>query len=234
MDLSKYVSLLRSQSIYLPPLSAFDDPFEGSNPKSLGLTPLLETFDAEGSIAKGLPSNISEMVKMASTVFKNGMYVSCWHLSAYESDAMWKLYSSTIDSICIQTTCGKLKSYIPNTNAQFGKVQYIDYATYVAPSTPVAYSPAFFKRQSFEHEKEVRIVLADMEPDKYLRSTSERDSSQEDIGKALKVDLKHLVDRVLINPLAPSWFAEIVKDITSRYNFDFPVEQSELRDNPIF
>ncbi len=234
MDLSKYVSLLRSQSIYLTPLSALDDPFEGSNPQSLGLASVLEQSDTEGLIAQSLPSDISEMAAMASTVFKNGMYVSCWHLSAHESDAMWKLYSSTKDSICIQTTCGKLKRYIPNMNAQFGKVQYIDYATYVGPGTPITYNPAFFKRHSFEHEKEVRIVLADMEPHKYLANASAGHSPQADIGKTLTVDLKDLVDRILINPLAPAWFAEIVEDITLRYNFNFPVAQSELLAQPTF
>jgi hypothetical protein len=38
--------------------------------------------------------------------------VTCWHMNECESAAMWKLYSTAKESVCVQTTYGRLRSVL--------------------------------------------------------------------------------------------------------------------------
>ncbi|MET3203346.1 MULTISPECIES: hypothetical protein [unclassified Arthrobacter] len=51
-------------------------------------------------------------------------------------------------------------------------------------------------------------------------------------GKLLAVDLKQLVNRVVVAPEAPSWFIDVVRDIVSKYNQAFPVDSSAMLRRP--
>jgi hypothetical protein len=35
-------------------------------------------------------------------------------------------------------------------------------------------------------------------------------------------------------PLAPSWFEDLVRDVTSKYHYSFPVKRSVLEDTPFY
>jgi hypothetical protein len=54
-------------------------------------------------------------------------YVSCWHMSHAESLAMWKVYTSMRDSICIRSTYQELWRCLPAKNCFMGRVRYRDY-----------------------------------------------------------------------------------------------------------
>ena len=86
------------------------------------------------------------------------------------------------------------------------------------------------KRKSFEHEKEVRAINA--------RFASQDDEVSMQLyndlisGAYYETDLSTLIKKVVIAPFAPDWFLELVKSVTARYNFNFPVVKSTQADDP--
>ena len=92
-----------------------------------------------------------------------------------------------------------MRDFIPESNALF---------------------PYLHKRESFEHEREVRAVVLTI-PTK----DGKVDTSQEmsDIGNYYGVDLSLLVQEVIVAPYAPEWFLALIKSVAARYNLDAPV-----------
>ena len=51
-------------------------------------------------------------------------------------------------------------------------------------------------------------------------------------GKTLCVDLKTLIDEVIVAPGAPDWITKAVKSMIQDYGFDFEVNPSTLLNPP--
>lgn len=102
-----------------------------------------------------------------------GIYGQCWTYLP-ESDAMWRIYSPTLDTIRIKTTVEKLYDALYQNDhnmadTYIGLVRYelqADIDRKVQLLSPIdsgdflreVIKGAFVKRMEFEHEKEVRIV----------------------------------------------------------------------------
>src|SRR6202040_560368 len=54
----------------------------------------------------------------------NPPYVNCWHMNEYESDAMWRLYSTANETICVQSTFKRLAEGL-SSYVSAGEVNYI-------------------------------------------------------------------------------------------------------------
>src|ERR1035441_4800903 len=76
---------------------------------------------------------------------------------------MWKLYTSGIDGVAIQTTVSRLKASLAlePRDLFIAKVQYIDHeAEQVSePIEADVLTPIITKRRSYRHEQEVRVIL---------------------------------------------------------------------------
>ena len=102
-----------------------------------------------------------------------GIYGQCWTYLP-ESDAMWRIYSPSMDTIRIKTTVEKLYDALYQNDhnmadTYIGLVRYerqTDIDRNVQSLSPIdsgvflkeVVKGAFVKRMEFEHEKEVRIV----------------------------------------------------------------------------
>ena len=51
-------------------------------------------------------------------------------------------------------------------------------------------------------------------------------------GRYIAAELERLIERVLISPAAEAWFGDLVRSVTQRYGFDFPIVNSELGREP--
>ena len=174
MDLSKFISLIGKKKLYFPSLESFEDIFEGAK----GIAERKEKWDnfyldffkqaiqtAPGMNPKDLTDQYIEenAVRLLSEMETGGKFerkntfVSCWHCDQYESEAMWKLYSTNVkNALAIQTTCQQLYEALgKDPSIQIGKVQYIDFTKRFA-AVNGAY---WYKRKSFEYEQEVRAVV---------------------------------------------------------------------------
>ena len=137
---------------------------------------------------------------------------------------MWRLYAREADGIAIKTDFDSFKKSLTcSEDIYVGKVSYVDYESHFIPEGN-ALSPFLHKRQSFEHEHEVRAIY----------TIIPSDTSQDicDVGKYFTVDLSFLINEVIVAPFAPHWFLELIKSVAARYNLEAPVVKSSLADLP--
>ena len=74
----------------------------------------------------------------------------------------------------------------------------------------------WYKRKSFEHEKEVRIVQV------------RDDAPPSCLGVSVPVDLDVLIENIYVSPLAQPWFEDLANDILAKYGINKKVILSQL------
>ena len=223
MDFTKYVSLLETGRLFLPRADGFEDPYEGA--WSAAGVRLLREQSATG----GIPQHGVEQLLAFASAQRQAVFLSCWHVGNHESAAMWKLYLQTSEGIAVQSDYESLARVVDASplNAGISMVQYIDY-----DKTPIPFGNAFFpfvhKRQSFAHEKELRVVVW------RLDSVNEPQIPKDAAFTVLDVDLKQLVKAIYVAPTAPPWFGQLVEQVTRRYGLSVPIVRSNLYDRPSY
>lgn len=236
MDLQKFVSILSTGALYFACPTQFSDPYEGYLPKSHWdaflsvLEPMLKQLT---DVAEQLPfksdaqreeyyARYRENISKMEGAWKEAMRqfgVSCWHMSEYESEALWRLYSSNGLGVAIESTVGQLQSSLEaNSSLRIAEIRYEDFET--APITKgFKHYSLFIKRKSFEHEKELRATIKLTDPGK---------------GVLVRCDIAGLVNRVHVSPLAPAFLQDVIKSLCagSLAKLDKPVIRSALLDPP--
>jgi hypothetical protein len=79
----------------------------------------------------------------------------------------------------------------------------------------------------FEHERELRAVSCD------VPSATTGNYAPPECGEWRSVDLDALIDVVYIAPNAPRWFAELVENVSKKYDLQKPVKHSSLDAEPL-
>lgn len=233
IDLAKLVSLLSTESLYFACPSQFVDPYEGLLPTSHMeahsrivqsiVDPILklrgqfpadsfQKFDASVDILRQKMRTVYEQVKA-----KFG--VSCWHKNEHESAAMWKLYSDSGKGIAIESTVGQLRDSLKTQeNLQIDSVRYMDFDNEPIEKGHERYL-LFIKRNSFEHERELRATVL-------LREAGK--------GIAVKCDLEVLINCIHVSPSASPYFGDAVESLCSGKlrSLQKPVLRSKLLDAP--
>jgi hypothetical protein len=200
INLEKLLSLLATQEIFLCRIDKFKDPWEGSWPQST-----LEAID------KNWSSEAVQNFKSITEAMKSAHFLSCWHKSKHESAALWEQYSGK-SGIAIRTTVAKLRASITgNYRFYIGQVEYIDFPTAPSPTMNLM-NPVFKKRQSFEHEKEVRLLVSHI-----AQQGENLDWENQYEYLTLKVDLVKLIDCLYVSPQSPDWVVDSIKDLLGKY-----------------
>ena len=229
LDFTKFVSLLISKKLFLTRADRFEDPFEGSWPK--------RNVEKRWEIPEGMNSLWVDVHKSRMTglsefgkTLREYVAISCWHMNAHESAAMWKLYLKSDEGVAIQTTYKKLKQGLERgEDFSMGEVQYIDYKTEMIPGAN-AFLPYMYKRKSFEHEKEVRVVV------NRIKDYSLVADSPIEGGIEIDVDSPAFIETVFISPTAAPWFTDVVNGVVDRFGLrqSLTIDQSNLTDQPVF
>lgn len=235
MDFTKYMSLLSTRKLYFPRSDFFDDIFEGAK----GYLSNKDKWDSHYykffyNAIKNPPENAlcvlseEEIDRKAKELLinleksglkdKKSKFISCWHENKFESEAMWRLYSSFLpNAVAIKSSYSRLYDSLgKNPAISIGRVEYVD----LKSSFSGVNSSFWKKRKSFEHEKEVRAIITDYECD--------------DFGKNMNCELNILVEELLISPSSPQWFYDLVVDVNNKFNIHAPVKKSELREHPFY
>lgn len=156
--------------------------------------------------------------------FLRSIFVNCWHLNEYESAAMWKVYSAGSYTVAIQSTVQRLIDSFAKTEnpIRIGLVKYIDYEKEPQPWDDNL-TPCFFKRRSFEHERELRAAYIQGGPG----------PPPDPPGILIESDLSRLIQAVRVSPFDPDWFFDVVKSLVKKFGFaNTPVERSDLLTKP--
>jgi hypothetical protein len=131
---------------------------------------------------------------------------------------MWRLYSNFLsNAIAVRASYQSLYlSLGRNPSIKIGRIRYIDLQKSFA-----GVNDAFWlKRKSFEHEREVRALIMDVEC--------------QDLGKIMPCNLRILIEQVFVSPQAPAWFVGLVNDVNKKFGVQVKVSPSELLEEPFF
>jgi hypothetical protein len=242
MDLSKFLWLLQRQALFFARADKLDDQYEGYYTRA-DAAAIVDRFGSlRGQIRMCSPMIeehiIHQRIEEIFTYFRKmrtRFFVNCWHMNEEESSAMWKLYTTQNEGICVTSTFLKLRNALPSA-AYLGIVKYIDYKRdFVNPdihgidiNASIALKLIMHKRQSYEHEREARAVIW------AERETFTKDLAQANDGYIIPVDLSKVLDAVYLSPNSPPMLVEIVTDLLKKYRLDAPVRQSEVNARPAY
>jgi hypothetical protein len=229
MSFTKFVSLLESQALYFCRSDKFEDPFEGTVPEHVPRE-MEAFFEEKVDNAKELAA---DMVRLQEQL-RLFTFVNCWHQNDGESDAMWKLYSLTHEGIAVKSTVGRLRACLNKSDTQvfFGSVQYVEMSQADPAIFFNAITPFIYKRKSFEHEREIRALIWIGDHEKTTDEQEIVDLVPSEEGKLVTVDLNELIEAVVISPLAPKWYKNLVESMVRRFNLFTQVYQSSLYEMP--
>ncbi|WP_027991950.1 DUF2971 domain-containing protein [Sinorhizobium meliloti] len=234
-NLPKLLSLLVTKTLFLPSLKLLrrDDPFEGA--MSQANRRLATSLSSDDELAKryfgehfpDLSDNALVNFKAQFIGLLNGeifaladkCFASCWHARTRESAALWKLYAETQAGVAISSSVEKLCDAI-NTDRSLilGSIRYCDFDTEFI-NLDNALNAAFTKRDSYEHEHEVRLLYTNFE------------GNDRPVGVSIACEPSKLISEVVVSPYSDGWMVETVQEVIRRLGYEFPVRKSRLMDN---
>jgi len=217
IDFLKFVDLLQRRALWFSRLDQLGDPHEGSLTKPTAKA--LGDFHSRSGLE--LARRYGDWERIC---------VSCWHMSDYESAAMWALYSKESGIAVCSRISRRQHSFPPEvTGGSWGivgsHVHYKDYETddmaiLEHSSVVLTAAPFMCKRKSFEHEREYRLSLNLDSDDGNLK------------GKHVPALLESLIEKVVVSPLAQEWVTQVVRNEIRASGLNIDVEQSDLH-NPL-
>ena len=85
--------------------------------------------------------------------------ISCWHINDFESAGMWDLYLGGLDGVAIKTNYNCLMNSVTDLKYKVfsAKLQYVDFHKEMTSNN--IYDTLFYKRKSFAHENELRLMV---------------------------------------------------------------------------
>ena len=168
---------------------------------------------------------------------KNRVYCTCV-TSTSKSEAAWNVYGSELQfRITKKTLLSVLEENLGNYDIYIGKVTY-KWSSEILKDSPLKllglqkedfYKDEawvrllFLKRQDYEYENEIRIVLV---------SKDEKESAA-GINLEYQCDVKNLFPRVTLTP-SPDISDEIRAEIITKLKKDFSYDDGEIIKNPLY
>ena len=243
MSLEKFANILATQSLFFTRADKFDDKFEGHIPRQI-----MSIYKSVAGLYER--ENFPEIPEGSTLELAYGLrkhvMCNCWYQAEQESMAMWDKYHMRNSGISIKTTMENLKNSLPDRfNVFIGEIQYLEDHNKIGVLESVSipnlvHYPYFYKRKSFEHEHEVRVLI---EVESLLRNYFRDQGINEilferelyKIGMPIEISVETLIGEnsgVVISPYAEQWVVDTVASIVEQYGFQFPVNRSRLSDEP--
>jgi hypothetical protein len=214
MSYDKFESFIVERILYFCSIDVIkkEDPFEGS----YYACKLLHEVNA--SVAQNFVNQVNQCGPTIA--------VNCWHLSEYDSMAMWKIYSGK-KGIAVQTTIQKLKAEFDRypDSVWIGKISYTDEPI----DHPIGWSVDKFmscmtKRKCYEHEKEVRALIWE---------TTEINRT-EDGSAIVPIKIDSLLESVFLSPESDDTLMESVLALLVKHGVDIKPIKSKVLTAPSF
>ena len=224
MDFAKFAALIKDKAVHFARADQLGDPWEAAKGSALNKQRWDEHYlqffrDSVRNPPPGYRCELSddEVEKEARRLLhelaeigeldRRTFYVSCWHESEVESEALWRLYCPPPSSgIAIRTTASALNASLgDDPEIEIARVSYVDFRSGFAGVNDAI----FRKRRSLSHEKEVRAVIR-------LHAESPEQ------GMNRPANLSLLLKAIVVSPFAPSWFEATLREVMTRFGVNAP------------
>jgi hypothetical protein len=241
MDITKLLAMFEDNALWFTQAKQFQDKYEGVLPKVVVeeieavMRDMLVKHDPD-RLAKHGPAILKRGHQFRTEMARESLYISCWHKSPHQSEAMWKLYLSAGQGVAVRSSLGKMKAAFANTaeDIEVSEVKYIDYTTEWFDAGN-GFIPVIHKQKIYEHEKEVRLIwwaLPTNEIKTEVIDGGERIRLHGPPGRYIPVSLPDLIEEIYVAPGAPGWLFDLVGRLVRRYGFGFPVRPSDIEKPP--
>lgn len=214
-SLEKFLVLLKSSQLFFAKASNFEDPFEGD----YGVAAKQQIRDLYGDGQYLRDFNTFDFLRQHT-------YISCWHESQHESDAMWKLYGNAIAIKAKFSSISMLLNWSETEIKYSGRVNYIDYAIEHV-NVESSYLPYFFKRLSFAHEREVRFLIQE-----HRNDWNEYPSPA--LGKLAQLNINSDFEEIVLSPTMDPHAASAIEQVVRQAGVSITVRRSTLLNRPVW
>lgn len=249
VDFHKFESMLTSNTLYFSRIDSFTDRFEGNWTRANLETKLfisdskrsVDQYDADRRIRQAAVSDILKLI-----------YVTSFTIRDDESQLMWDKFTTTSNSVAIQTRFKKLKNSFceyPFDNRVFSEV-YASQIHYLQSEDDFidewsVLSPILYKRKKFENESEFRLFVTYPGIDIVIRQiviedlinsgkTSIYDFLNFEILPAypyvtISINPKILLEKVVVHPGANDNFYNHVKTLMRNKGLEITPNYSSIK-----
>lgn len=221
VNLSKLIDLLISGSFYFTRLDHFEDKSEAISQRQL---------------AKSFEHNIKftrSFINELSLESRQRLYfASCWFGAKRESVGMWNLYSDS-NSVALRF---KIKDFNFLWQNNFIKVKpsrekidkiyinKIEYKDYFDINDALSFKDenkilGFHKDKSFEHEKEVRVLIKMFSQKRIGNSRIEIENNNVEYYKIKNTKIKTIPFEIIFHPKMSFWQKENIKKLIKKYGY---------------
>jgi hypothetical protein len=236
MTFEKFCWLLETSKLYHTRLDQFHDPFEGA------VTNAYARMRDAGEMKPHF--GLKEHEPWTFKSLRLRQFATCWHASENESDALWQIYASGGSGVAIISTIERIKLSVnlsPYAYGILGEVEYVNFETHDMwrDRSPTVIRPGHLKRKIFEHEREVRGIVTTnfiVEGSSFTMDESflEKQRNEQPKGIAPDVDLKALLQSIVVSPLADGFVEELVIKTSERRGLGHLVSKSKLLGTPAY
>lgn len=214
MDLSKFISLLEKNALWLARADTFRDRHEGRFPSEMRkiIERAYASFDEnDGGIVKDADDFQDYLTK--------NTFINCWHKNSEENMVMWEIYARHSNSVAIQTSAGLISDNLTcGIQGHSLILKSVDYRPLKEISGVLRYEECFFlKRPHFKFENEVRLCL-----DTYSKFNPIKNNPY---GHYIDISCNSFIEKILVHPDSQDWFIDVVSSIVNKYQIKAPIEK---------
>ena len=186
-----------------------------------------------------------EEVRIWVNCVRANTFISCWSKGDKDSEVMWNRYPRENLSVALEVKTENVclvdldMSFISSHVPLVDEVEYKD-----NPSIPTPERMFFFKRESFEAEKEVRFLVCNMDnANKTYEEVMNISKTSPDVLAnfdliwktktfSLGCEPNNIIEKIIVNPTAQDWEVEVFKKTVKALGFLKPVNKSSLYNPP--
>lgn len=224
LDITKFLSLLQTKTLFFCRLDKFEDKYEGTLPErnkehyKLWMESILQNLNPDQKVSlEDLEEKLLSYLEM-SDKFKSLNCISCWNKLENESYALWKIYSNVNQGIMIKSSVERLKKAFSDTREeiQLSEIKYINHKVDKIQSGNMNF-PLIHKNIAYHYEDEIRLIHTLKFKNGF---TYDWHKEKNPNGKNLQVNVEDLIEEIVISPFAEKWFYDVVKNVMKVYNLD--------------
>lgn len=221
IDLSKLIDFLITGKFHFTRLDYFEDKSEAISQRQLAK-----------SFEHNIPFPFQIFPEIAIEIRQKSYFASCWFGANRESVAMWNLYSD-INSVALRFNFDDFNSIWEKENIQispsFKKIDkiYINkmvYKDYFNINDALTFKNenniiGFHKDKSFEHEKEVRILIKMITKRNSPTNFEYIENKSVEFYKIKNIKIKTIPFEIVFHPKMHDWQKENIKKLILKYKY---------------